>query len=721
MVVGVNAWRIQRLLPTPGASATIPDLHLGIGNMGEGGGDIPVPGAATAVPSDRSARPDVFISYASPDIAVADAVCAALEREAVNCWIAPRDVLPGDFYADSIVRAIDASRAIIIVLSQSAVVSPHVLREVERATSKRHPVLTLRIDQVPLPAALEYFLNTSQWLDVSSEGLASALPRLLTAVRRVIAGAPADHASTGALAAAPDVRGPAHKAASQPVNRVTLTLAALVLLAIVLFVADRFWLSARRPEPVPATATMTSSTPASVAAIPAVSDKSIAVLPFVDMSEKKDQEYFSDGLSEELIDLLAHSADLKVIARTSSFQFKGKNEDMRTIGQRLGVSNLLEGSVRTSGKTVRVTAQLIRVSDGSHRWSQSYDRDMRDIFKVQDAIAAAVVTALEATMAGGTQPPEAIPANTEAYKAVLRGRFFRQKETQEDSERSVAAFQEALRLDPGYALAFAELAGEYNERGLDGWMLPKEAYAKAKEAADRAVKIDPQLARAHRVLAAIEWNYARNFALARSEEKRADELDPSNPSSIRAAGLDALARGEPNEAADILGSLAERDPLDASAREFAGWALFWADRLPQAEAAFRTLLELNPAFAGGHCELGAVLVAQDKPDAALAISRAETDEAARTLCTGDVLWVLGQRPEANALLTEAQTRYGNSHAYSIAGSYALRGDKDEAFKWLDRALENGEAQPSLMRSDRSLRNLRADPRFDALLGKMNLL
>jgi TolB-like protein/Flp pilus assembly protein TadD len=721
MAVGVNAWRIQRLLPTPGASATIPDLHLGIGNMGEGGGEIPVPGAAPAAPGDRSAKPDVFISYASPDIAVADAVCAALEREAVSCWVAPRDVLPGDFYADSIVRAIDASRAIIIVLSQSAVASPHVLREVERATSKRHPVLTLRIDQVPLPAALEYFLNTSQWLDVSSEGLASALPKLLTAVRRVIAGAPADHASTGALAAASNVRGPAHRAATQPRNRVTLTLAALVFLAIALFVADRFWMPARRPEPVSATAAMTASTPASVAAIPAVSDKSIAVLPFVDMSEKKDQEYFSDGLSEELIDLLAHSADLKVIARTSSFQFKGKNEDMRTIGQRLGVSNLLEGSVRTSGKTVRVTAQLIKVSDGSHRWSQSYDRDMRDIFKVQDAIAAAVVTALEATMASGTQPPEAIPANTEAYKAVLRGRYFRQKETQEDLERSVAAFQEAVRLDPNYALAFAELGRTYNYRGLDGWMPPKEAYAKAKEAADRAVKIDPQLALAHRVLAIIEWNYARNFALSRAEEKRAEELDPNNPSSTESVGIDALARGEPNEAVPIFEAFVDRDPLDASAREFVGWALFWADRLPEAEAAFRAVLELNPSYAGAHCELGAVLLAERKPDAALAISRQETDEASRTLCVGDVLWVLGQRSEANALLAQAQAKYADAHAYVIAVSYALRGDKDEAFKWLDRALENGEAQPSLMRSDRSLRNLRADPRFDALLGKMNLL
>jgi TolB-like protein/tetratricopeptide (TPR) repeat protein len=716
MAVDVNASSIGRLLPTPEASATIPDLHPGIVNMGQGGGDIQAPGAAPAESRNSSGTPDVFISYASPDIAIADAVCAALEREGVICWVAPRDVLPGDFYADAIVRAIDASRAIIIVLSKSAVASPHVLREVERSASKRHPVLTLRIDQVALPAALEYFLNTSQWLDVSNDGLAGALPKLLTAVRRVIAGPGTAHAAI----AAPDGRGTAPVRPRPPVNRMNMALAGLVLLVIAGFAADRFWWSARRAAPAAATP-VTNSMPANPPPALAAPEKSIAVLPFVDMSEKKDQEYFSDGLSEELIDLLAHSADLKVIARTSSFQFKGKNEDMRTIGQQLGVSNLLEGSVRTSGRTVRVTAQLIRVSDGSHRWSQSYDRDMRDIFKVQDAIAAAVVTALEATMAGGMQSPETGDANPEAYKAVLRGRFFRQKETREDSERAVAAFQEALRLDPNYALAFAELAEEYNIRGLSGWMPPKEVYAKAKEAADRALKIDPQLARAHRALAAIEYNYARNFSVASAETKRAEELDPNNMSSKQAAGIDAMARGEPNAAVAVFGALADRDPLDATARATVGWALFWAGRLPEAEAAFRTLLELNPSFAGAHCNLSEVLLAQGKPDAALVVARQESDEASRLQCTGDALWVLGQRPEADALLQQAQTTYGNTQAYDIAESYAMRGDKDAAFRWLDRALENDEAQPSLMRSDPLLRSLRSDPRFDALLRKMKLL
>jgi TolB-like protein/Tfp pilus assembly protein PilF len=656
----------------------------------------------------------VFISYASQDVSVADTIVEALERQGLKCWIAPRDVTPGASYAGQIIHAIDAAKASVLILSQNAASSPHVLREVERAASKRHPIISVRIDQAPLPADFEYFLSASHWLDTSARDAERALPRLVAAVRVALqapavmpAGVQAPHASAPGVS--PRWR-----------NRTAIIVASLVSLGLIGLAADRLWLSNRRAA-ARSPQTPAASVPVPATAAPAISDKSIAVLPFVDMSEKKDQEYFSDGLSEELIDLLAHIADLKVIARTSSFQFKGKNEDMRTIGQRLGVTNLLEGSVRTSGNTVRVTAQLIKVSDGSHRWSQTYDRDMRDIFKVQDAIATAVVTALKATMATGTQPVQAIGANTEAYKAVLRGRYFLEKQTKEDSERSIAAFQEAMRLDPNYAIAFAELGRAYNISGLNGWMPPKEVYAKAREAIDRAMKIDPQLALAHRVLSAIEWNYTRNFALARAEERRADALDPADPAVKRDAGVNALALGQPNEAVPLFRQLAEGDPLDASSREFVGWALFWADRLTEAETAFRGVLELNPSYAGARCALGEILLATRRPDAALAMAREETDEASRPICMADALWVLGRRAEAKALLTEAQAKYGDAHAYGIAESYALRDEKDEAFKWLDRAYENNEPEITLIRSDRSFRNLRADPRFTALLEKMHLL
>jgi hypothetical protein len=264
---------------------------------------------------------DVFISYASPDKTVADAVCAALEAAGVACWIAPRDVTPGEFYAESIVHALDSSKVVVLVLSQHAADSNHVIREVERASSKRHPVVSFRIDASPLPPGLEYFLNTSQWLDATVTGADRAMPRLVDAVRSALA-LPSSTARVQA--------GPTASITRRP-TRWLLALAAVIVAALGSIVVDKVWL-AKRVDDRRSLASSSVSV-AKPAAVPTIPDKSVAVLPFVDMSEKKDQEYFSDGLSEELIDHLAHTPDLKVIARTSSFQFKGKNEDMRTIGQ----------------------------------------------------------------------------------------------------------------------------------------------------------------------------------------------------------------------------------------------------------------------------------------------------------------------------------------------------------------------------------------------------
>jgi tetratricopeptide (TPR) repeat protein len=233
--------------------------------------------------------------------------------------------------------------------------------------------------------------------------------------------------------------------------------------------------------------------------------------------------------------------------------------------------------------------------------------------------------------------------------------------------------------------------------------------------------MDPQLALAHHALASLEWNYARNFPLSRAEDKRAAELDPSSANLVQVAGIDALSRGQPNEAVDFFRQHVHSDPLDALSWNLVGWALLEANRLTEAEAAFRTLLELNPNYAGARCDLAEILIAERRLDAALTAARAETDEAMRCACLSDALWALGQRTEAQASLVEAQTKYASTQAYEIAQSYALRAEKDQAFKWLGRAYENGEAQITLMRSDRALQSLRQDPRFTELLDKMHLL
>ena len=263
--------------------------------MAEGGGEEQATGAT-------SGTPDVFLSYASQDAAVANTVVAVLESQGIRCWIAPRDVTPGEFFAGSIVHAIDAAKAIVLILSGNAASSPHVVREVERAASKRHPVISLRLDQAPLPADLEYFLNTSQWLDASGGDTNRAMPKLVAAVRVAI-----EKPATPDVSALTTVAGTSSRTSYPSDNirsryQVAVAAGSLVAVSIAGLVAYRLWLPEHQVvAPAPAVAT---GTPAAVKAAPAIPEKSVAVLPFVDMSEKKDQEYFADGMADEILDLL---------------------------------------------------------------------------------------------------------------------------------------------------------------------------------------------------------------------------------------------------------------------------------------------------------------------------------------------------------------------------------------------------------------------------------
>lgn len=668
--------------------------------MAERGGEEQARGA-------RISTLDVFISYASPNSTVSDAVCEALERAGVTCWIAPRDVTPGAPYAGQIIHAIDAAKAIVLILSQNAASSPHVLREVERASSKRHPIISLRLDQAPLPADFEYFLNTSHWLDASGGNIARSLPKLITAVRIAI------EAPSLTQEVVPPPQAPARPSARSS-KRMAIVIASLLGLIIAGLAVDRLWIPSRKVVPT-SLPVATLPTPVAAPVAAPIPEKSVAVLPFVDMSEKKDQEYFSDGLSEELIDHLAQSADLKVIARTSSFQFKGKSEDVRIIGQRLGVANLLEGSVRTSGKTMRVTAQLVRVSDGSHLWSDSYDRERGDIFKVQDSIAVAVVTALRTTLGKSTSSPDK-SANIEAYNALLRARYFYNKQTIKDVKLAIAELEEAIRLEPRYAVAWVEIASAYNSLGTGGAIPPNQAYAEARKAVDQALAIDPNLATAHEMLGSLEWNYNRDFEAAEVAYSRARDLDPNSARVFRHEGFKALAYGQFDKAIRTFQRLLEIDPLDSWVRWMLDFGLFAADRLPEAERVARDSLYLD---LGNQSDLGEVLLAEHKPDAALAVMREEPDQDERWRIA-DVFWVIGRRSEADALLAEAISKFASSRAYWFARSYALRNDKDEAFKWLYRANDNREPFITLMKADPLLRNLRGDPRFTALLRKLKL-
>jgi adenylate cyclase len=659
----------------------------------------------------------VFLSYASQDLQAAQIVCDALRSAGIEVWFDQSELRGGEAWDQKIRQRIRDCGLFIALISANTDARPegYFRLEWKLAVDRSHLMADDEPFLVPIvidgtaeaTARVPDKFRQAHWIRLAAGSAPAQLP---IRIAQLLHGDP--DTSRRPAAAAP----PAPRRGFRP-TATTLVLGAAALLTCGYLLLQRFATSQRAAQPAPAPISRTTPGDAAPAA---VSDKSIAVLPFIDMSERKDQEYFSDGLSEELIDRLAHVENLKVIARTSSFQFKGKNDDIRLIGQRLGVANLLEGSVRTSGRKVRVTAQLISASDGSHLWSQTYDRDMRDIFKVQDAIATAVVASLKETMSGPAQWRGDRAASPSAYKAVLRGRYFRQKGTRDDTERALAEFKRALDLDPNDATAAAELARTYNHMGLGGWIPPRQAAAEARAAAHRALALDPSLALTHRVLASIAWNYDFDYKTGRAEDRRATELDPDAPDVNIGHGVDELAAGQPDLALGYFRKEVDRDPLNPQAWNNLLVAQWDSGRISEAVATAKTVLELSPQYAGNHCVLGQLLLEQGKPSEALAEMQAETDEASRAACVPDALWKMGRHAEADAMLADAEKRYADVAATSFASSYARRNDRDAAFRWLDRAVQNREPYVTLIRSDRTLRSLHDDPRWAALLKKLNL-
>jgi TolB-like protein/Tfp pilus assembly protein PilF len=657
--------------------------------------------------TDAPSNPNrnVFISYASQDKAVADAVCEALERAGVVCWIAPRDVTPGEFYAESIVHAIDATKVIVLVLSRHSADSQHVLREVERASSKRHPVVSFRLDSAPLPAGLEYFLNSSQWLDASTTGVAGSLPRLVDAVKSALS-QPVSSART-------DAAPPAITRSSGRRRPVLIALAVLASAALAYLAVPKFWL----PKPAPAPSSVTSPS-APTAAIP---DKSIAVLPFADMSEKKDQEYFADGMAEEIIDLLAKVPDLQVPARTSSFYFKGKPTRISDIARELGVAHLLEGSIRRSGNELRVTAQLIRADNGFHMWSQTYDRELRDIFKVQDEIANAVVQALQIGLmggplnrgAGGTQ-------DLEAYQLYLRAVSAGNENSRASVETADRYLEQAIKLDPNFGLAWSALATAVIVETDGGLSPPKEGYEHARQLARHALQLSPNLAQAHTALQYIYRTLDWDWAASEAEGRLALSLDAAEPLAFMYAGMLSATLGRWNDADKQMRSALARDPLNSFQFANLGDALYGAGRFIDAEAAYRKTLQLSPHFVWAPSQLSKILLAEGKQEAALAILQQDQEEQDKLSMLPIVLQAAGRTAESNEAFKTLIAKHSDDSACSIAMTYAYRGDHDNALQWLDRAYKQKDIALVYLVGEHLFKPLANDPRYKAFLRKMNL-
>jgi adenylate cyclase len=462
------------------------------------------------------------------------------------------------------------------------------------------------------------------------------------------------------------------------------------------------------------------SAPSSGASPTGPPEKSIAVLPFVDMSQAKDQEYFCDGISEEILDALAKMDGLRVVARTSSFSFKGKNADVAEVANKLNVENVLEGSLRREGNRIRITAQLINARDGFHLWSDTYERELKDVFAVQDEITRSIVDALKVKLA--VAPPTRIRQNTEAYDLYLQGLYLSNKSEEENLRKSVTFFQRALDKDPNFARAWIGIAKAWIWLA-DAYVRPLEAYSKVKEAASKALALDERNAEAHCYLGETKRILDRNFSGEEEELKRALEIDPNSADAHMFMSFLKCAQGELEEAVQEVEEAERLDPLSPPICFVAvAWYLA-ADRVEDAINAGQRSVQLDPTYVYFDPPLANAYSA--KGDFNEAVALYEKGQAATHIpSVGLAITYAKMRRREDALRILDQLIEKSRQQYvaadSIAVVYVGLGEKDEAFRWLERAFEehSGGFYSFMFRPE--FRPLRSDPRFADLLGRIGL-
>ena len=662
----------------------------------------------------------VFLSYASEDASAAKNISDALKTAGMEVWFDQTELRGGDAWDASIRRQIKACALFMPIISANAHARTegYFRFEWKLAVDRSHLMspdqaflVPVVIDDTPhLDERLPERFRELQWMHLPN---GQVTPAFIARVRGLLEGSvaagsapqgrPVDTSTT-----VPTSQSAMHGAATaRPALRslrftVTTALLALGLVGAAYVAVDRLLLSRRGH--------VSSAV---------VVEKSIAVLPFADMSEKKDQEYFADGMAEETLDLLAKIPSIKVIGRTSSFQFKGHNEDLRTIGAKLGVTYVLEGSVRKSGDQVRVTAQLIDARDGAHVWSDSYDRSAGDVLRLQEEIAVAIVRALQITVGAAELSTRRSLTNVDAYDLYLHGHYAMERFDKDGFEQAVNYFRQALDQDPAFADAAVALSVTYEMQANWGFVPPADGYEQGRRAAESALRLNPAQALAHAVLGMIHTKYDWDWAAADRELQAALKLRPHDPLVLGAAGDLQLALGHYADASRIFKEAVARDPLYAPNYDLLSWAQIRLGQVAEAQASERRALEIQPGYVWGSTYLAMWLLVGGEREAALAAAQRE-DPGVRSGALALAYWALGRKAEADAALKRFIVEQADSNPYGIAWFYAFRGDKDEAFRWLEHAYAFKDPCLYAIKGEPLLASLEADPRYKAFLRKMKL-
>jgi TolB-like protein/Tfp pilus assembly protein PilF len=468
-----------------------------------------------------------------------------------------------------------------------------------------------------------------------------------------------------------------------------------------------------------------------------VNAKSVAVLAFANLSDDKGSEYFSDGISEELLTVLQKIPGLHVAARTSAFSFKGKNATAQEIGEKLGVAHLVEGSVRKAGDVVRIAARLTRTDTGEQLWSENFTRSLKDVFAVQSELAQTIVGQLSGQLTNNPTDPAAKAAiqaqvqaaekggtkNVEAHQQYLQGRFYSDRHSEKSAGQALAAYQRAVEVDPSFALAWAGLAQIHvwycnfsTEAGQTGFNIHLAA---ARDAAARALSIEPNLPEALLARSQVQL-YDHDWNGATETLRIALVLAPANPALLLAAGNLAMTRGDVERGIALYRQAVALDRVNPQARGFLAFNLAATGQFAEAHAEYPRVVELNPAAPWAHAGLGLAFLLQGKFEEAATAAQEEAAEWAKLLILSVARWGQKRIPESDAALTRLTEGFAETAAYQIAEAYAYRADKDRAFEWLERARRQRDSGLAGMRRDPLLVNLREDPRWNPFLHTMGL-